>query len=880
MKKWTLSILILGSFLSKTQACAWYDPDYDYFNLFTQSIITNKSYLPFLLTYSNPFYSDSKTLIPDENITAWQKFFKGRLSYSETVFLVEKLSIAELNAYKKSGKTNAILQKIGTFSQNQEAIDYLIEAKYLEPFMRINYVESPDSFYYPESENKKNATQLDYEKTVAALKSLFQATKNPEIKLRYAFQLVRFNHYSRKYREAISAFQTFVEPLKLRTAPYFMALNQLAGAQRGLAMKDEANWNFFQVFMHSNRAKENAFVSMKLTDSASFNNLLQRAQNKDEMNMAYFLLGYQDFNNPLPMMQKMAEIDPNSEILKVLAARAVNELERNYLPIFYSENLQKKTSSIPEKAETKTEKISWWMKIVTWFRNLFKKKQSSDERNDQLSDRQYLENPNRIPFLNHTNTNEKPADFLKNFEDFTEKITTENDDVFWKITEAYLKFLNKEYDESSEILTQIKTQNPDYNTQIQRLKMLNDVVSKPKIDAEFENYLSKKYPEFLSEKKPKNDSITDEYGYSMEVPSTKEFMTDILANRYFLQGDDAKSFLMSNTLGDLRFNPDVDLAKKLQAFINKEEKNDFEKNIVQKNAHDVGDTEAFFNMIYGDFAMKNANFEQAKKHYEKAVNFSGIPLPEGDYNEAGIFVKYDNPSKLYNGFGPISSLIFGTNSTVSYSSFPSEVMQPEDFISEFPTLKPEMNKLELANTAIELKNIGNSKSPKAAKANQLLGNLLYNTSILGYFREIFVMDRDNSNGGKYNFTQEKPKYQVYYKNFAWHVFAKPEPWTISQAYYEKALQGTTDHEQQAKILFQLASIEQGKYYQWEVSQPEIPYTDDDWLQKRENQETIFLNTKNQKFKTYFARLKQNYAQSQTAKSLMSHCLYFDFYMKK
>jgi hypothetical protein len=54
--------------------------------------------------------------------------------------------------------------------------------------------------------------------------------------------------------------------------------------------------------------------------------------------MAYFLLGYQDFNDPLPMMKKIYDIDPESEMLKVLGARAINELERNYLPVYYYQN--------------------------------------------------------------------------------------------------------------------------------------------------------------------------------------------------------------------------------------------------------------------------------------------------------------------------------------------------------------------------------------------------------------------------------------------------------------------------------------------------------------------------------------------------------------
>ncbi|WP_346983937.1 hypothetical protein [Chryseobacterium sp. POE27] len=114
-----------------------------------------------------------------------------------------------------------------------------------------------------------------------------------------------------------------------------MALDQLAGAQRGLGMNSEANWNFFQVFKDSKSRKESAFVSMKLSDTASFNNILKRAATNEDKNMAYFLLGYEDFNNPIPVMEKMYEINPDSEILKVMAVRSINELERSYLPIYY-----------------------------------------------------------------------------------------------------------------------------------------------------------------------------------------------------------------------------------------------------------------------------------------------------------------------------------------------------------------------------------------------------------------------------------------------------------------------------------------------------------------------------------------------------------------
>ena len=133
---------------SKVSSCSWYDPDYEYFNLFTQSIIKDKSYLPFLHTLSNRFYGHEHFEIPNENIETWQRFFGNSLTYAETQILVEKMPMKDLNFFKKGVSGNAILSKLGSYQKYAEAIDYLIEAKYLEPFMRINFVDSQDSCYY------------------------------------------------------------------------------------------------------------------------------------------------------------------------------------------------------------------------------------------------------------------------------------------------------------------------------------------------------------------------------------------------------------------------------------------------------------------------------------------------------------------------------------------------------------------------------------------------------------------------------------------------------------------------------------------------------------------------------------------------------------
>lgn len=203
-------------------------------------------------------------------------------------------------------------------------------------------------------------------------------------------------------------------------------------------------------------------------------------------------------------------------------------------------------------------------------------------------------------------------------------------------------------------------------------------------------------------------------------------------------------------------------------------------------------------------------------------------------------------------------------------------------VSDFPFIKNDMNKLELAEALVQLKKIGMGNDEKAAKANQLIGNLLYNTSILGYYREVFVMDVDNANSPKFHFyNTEEPTFKYYYKNFTQTSSIEPDNFNLAIDYYKKALASSKDQEQKARILFQMASAEQGKYYQYEAKNSfDLKYDDPDYDRKQTEYNNALTQTKNQKYRTYFAELKKNYSQTQTSKSLQGSCSYYDYFMKK
>ncbi|CEJ68409.1 hypothetical protein BN1195_00696 [Chryseobacterium oranimense G311] len=145
------------------------------------------------------------------------------------------------------------------------------------------------------------------------------------------------------------------------------------------------------------------------------------------------------------------------------------------------------------------------------------------------------------------------------------------------------------------------------------------------------------------------------------------------------------------------------------------------------------------------------------------------------------------------------------------------------------------------------------------------------------------MDIDNSNGGKYDFwnTDRKNPYKYYYKNFLDTTYIEPDNFDLAINYYQKALKLSKNKEQRARVLFQMASAEQGKYYQYEAKNTsQISYSDPQYSEKEQAHQAELDNIRNQKYRTYFAQLKSQYADTETMKGLAGSCSYFGYFLRK
>ncbi|MDR0864430.1 MAG: hypothetical protein LBO74_05795 [Candidatus Symbiothrix sp.] len=788
MKKLVFCLLIGLTVSGTSFACGDYDPDeFYYYNLLVQEIVDDPQYYPFLLSYAGRYYSFDENTITNENIEEWQDYLG--LSYEDTYYLVFKATrdnVKKLIDKKPVTDEKLKFANAAWVGKYKQALLYLAYAKYLEPYMSVQLTD--EWWYYGETK-PHSVADLDYEKVIKVLEKSWKAETDDELKLRYGYQLVRLAHYNKQYEDAICYFGCYVESLEYKPAMYYYALNQKAGAQRGLGDTTEANYNFFTVFTHSKNLKENALSSIRFTENADFKAFLHKAQSADEINDAYLLLGFLSFSDPLSAIEKITASSPDAVQAKVLMVRAINEIERNYNLCYSSSNNHclNADKRYPLTCSSNSETQTFFQRMLTL--------------SQQIA---------------------------------TQPATKEKD--FWNLTTAYLNFLNKDFAKAKTYLEKVETPNAKYKNQKLNLAMYIDISEQPKITSALETAFFTKYKTVFT-----NQSDNYRAGTDVNPSSVTGFVIDVLANRYFLQKEYAKSFLLNNNITQLENYPDAGLLTEIEAFYHKPDKNAMEAYIAenllpggQKNNESI---QQYIDYLWGNIYLAKGELEKSLNAFQK--------IKDG-----------------YRGFSGISDKIFGYNRIECFDCNVNEVMRT-DYLSDFPFIKSTMNKKELVETLLQLQETGRQNDETGAKANYLAGNFFYNVSRIGYYRHILRFDQ--TNGANYmkfdSFGKPKSIYDgIYFKDYPFYYENQTN---LSSGYLEKAYAQAADNELKARIVFALSKCEQEMYY----DQNEKTYY---WGEN--NGDGILISDRK-----YFAELYK-YKGSRFYNEVKTNCKYFDYYV--
>ena len=693
-KKLLLVAVMLTALWGKSFACGWDEGDWYYYNLFNQEIMSDERYRPFLLIYGSRYYTNDT--LRNGNIEEWRQYLG--LSYDETKYLVFKASRSDLQNLSKGKRAvdeNLSFASADFMKNHKQALLYLAYAKYLEPYMRIIPGEDTD-FYWDLPEYEHNAGDLDYEKVKTVLTKSWNAESDNELKLRYGYQLVRLAHYTRRYQEAVQLFEQYVEPLKMRTEMYYYALAQKAGALRGMGETQRANRDFIRVFANSYDLKTMAYTSLTMgwDNEINFADFVAGAADNNERNDIFFMMGYSDFNNPVNEIEKIVVTDPNAIQAKVLMVRAINMLERRMLLSYVPWGEGDDRSRYPYLGQDDTEGRAFFNQAL----------RVSDMQRDKASDKN-----------------------------------------FWNLASSYLHFLNKDFELANNCLGNVKSTDADYMAMVKNLTAYIDICRQPKIDANTERYLYDNYA----------NMIKGEESYSLNM-ADNSFIGMVLSNRYGLQGEKAKSFLMLRHVKAIEDNPDESLLDDIQSFLNKKKKTQLEEYIAATSTTEMANTNNYLAYVKGVLRLTEGDFKTAKGLFEKQTRLK------------------------------MSRRLFGHNIEVYYSGDEKDIMR-DDYIADFSFIHDNMTEVEVADALMQLDKIGKKeKGDESAKANYLIANFFYNVSRTGYYRQYLRFD--NNNG--FSYWKYGPDANVY-KNTL----------DLSSAYLEKAKKSAEDRELKAHIVY-------------------------------------------------------------------------------
>lgn len=552
-KKLLLAAVILTAFMGKSFACGWDGGDWYYYNLFSQEIMNDPIYRPFLLTYETKYYCD--TTLRNGNLEEWQKYLG--LSYEDTKYLVFESSREDLQSLTKGKSAADRKLSFATpefVKKHKQALLYLAYTKYLEPYMRI--IPDPNLEVYNwwwDEPYEHNAGELDYNKVKNVLVTSWKAEKDDELKLRYGYQLVRLAHYTRRYKEAVQLFDQYVKPLNMRTEMYYYALSQKAGALRGMGETEQANREFIHVFTNSSDLKTVAYTSMTFGEENDINfaDFVAGAADDKERNEIYFMMGYSDFNNPVNEIEKIVANDPNAIQAKVLMVRAVNLIERALLTSSLSADDNE--ALYPSWRASESETMAFFKQAL----------RLSDKQRDNSSDKN-----------------------------------------FWNLTSSYLHFLDQDFEKASNCLAKVKSNDELYMKTVDCLTAYIDLCRQPTIDSKTEDYLLGKYPDLFY--KPCCNNLADH-----------SFVSLVLHNRYARQDEHAKSYLVLHSLQSLEDNPDEKLLDEIQTFLNKKKKTALEQSIAENGTIDWTDYNNYIAYFKGVLRLTDGDFKEAKKQFAK-----------------------------------------------------------------------------------------------------------------------------------------------------------------------------------------------------------------------------------------------------------------------
>lgn len=715
-----LLFILIGTF-SKSFACGggWEEP---YYYSFFEDYSDTTAIHPYVYQPHYKYYGYQNDDDIEPNLEAWNKHFKGKYPVKDirdvlyNSSLKSAIKLNQLRNGTKPSKEGLVklgkLEKALVKGKENDFLNYLIYAKKCEESAQA----VSDHYYSWHSENEVGVDTLETAKLIQEGTALYGSTKSLEMRTRYGFQLVRLAHYQKSYDLGYKLFHKYVEPLKSEKYIYYRAWEQFAGVLHSLGKTDLAGYIFSRVFDKCPDRRQICVSSFNFGES-EFYGVLELCKDKQEKSILYAMRALTNTGSPEGEMNNIIEIDPCSPYVEWFFTSTIYHAESNY----------------------------------------FTKKEYWSERGKES------------PFNREYGLNN-----LNNLRDVAIKMQTECSEErkeFWRFNEAYVHFMQQNYNKAREVLATLNS--TKFDKQRKELNGACDLLSIDVLTPELEIEWHIKANEF-------DDKMKDLYYNVIKV-------------KFFENKEYAKAYLVNNDYSILRGKLDINMIELLLTFKPQQPKNRLEESLQKKVS---------LQQLYtakGNYYLLRNELKEALKAYKKS----------------------DNEAEMDESFG--SSMVFRTSESHTFDTYFEDQSSPLEASELNLEYSFEPHKVNFVNKLIQLDSIAwaisKTNPNEAAKIFLNLGSAWNNMSPYGWFRPIQYSGdyRDNCcDDYTYNVVlaqpPRNPKEQVWDFRQYMRSYKRHYDPSIASRYLLKALSSTKNRELKAKTIFKLSETALYKAY--------------------------------------------------------------------
>lgn len=753
--------------------------------------------------YDDEYWGDEAQTNPaeTENTKAW------------TIYAGVNTGIvtAELYSTQESGNAKGLTEVLKQ-KGNTNALEYLELSK------RIAIADA-DNF-------DKTAPKPDFEGWLNQIKAKYAQSEDVFVKERLAYQAVKVADMAGKPQQSIELYNELVTPLTKKTFISDWARARMAGAYVRAGDSTQAYYHFSQIFVNAPTRRKEAYLSLrtylpKLKDEAL--KLCKTDTERANVQAATAVLPFQD---ALPMLEQIRELDVDSPLLEFVMAREINKNE----DFFYSSRED--------------------LKYAYWNLDSLKKARLIAEAPDYFN-----------KLLNFS---------LESAENPVLKTSP-----FWYTASAYLTFIAKDYEKAGELLQKAKaipTTNKTLQDQIALQELTLLVSETENITPEIENKVIPLLERFSG-------------SYNFRVANNFNAACRILAAKYrgqeivdeFSQGNGTKSVLVaakpkaSKPLGwfagcfskkdkELKQSPEsiakaflLSMLTSSQLGYSKQSNERYGTAYFASNAdqYAIEDSTSSATIYHVISYFSSSNAKEFDKRLMKLTGLNNDylytvmgrrALAEHQYAKAAEAWKHispatwqEEPFKTYLDVNPFH--LDGQG-----DANPKQKVTPLSFAIRMAELQEKV-----------------SKNPGDYESWMLLGCGSYN---MGYYGNSWILQRRAWSGG-----EQKNEQDNYYTS------------TKALTYFDKAMQTAPSQDAAAKACYLAAACQKIRY--------ELAYNalydglyllpDSERANKEMEINKILENLRKEKYATYFNLLKTKYQGTDYATQLIDECsTYKDF----